>query len=981
MTHFFAPGVVKAVLGPTNTGKTHYAIERMLARPSGVIGLPLRLLAREVYDKICAIKGAGQCALVTGEEKIIPKHARFYVCTVEAMPTMREFAFVAIDEVQLMQHPERGHVFTDRVLHMRGTDETLLLGAETARPLISQLLPDVFHETRERYSTLSYSGPIKITRLPKRSVIVAFSAPEVYAIAELIRRFRGGAAIVMGGLSPRTRNAQADMFQSGDVDFLVATDAIGMGLNLDTDHVAFASMRKFDGRRRRQLTAMEAGQIAGRAGRFRNNGTFGPTGDCPAFDDDLVSRIENHRYEPFRYAIWRNWDLKYDSIDSLLNSLNLAPPSKGSRRVVGAEDEAALERMISEVEVRDSLHSSHDVKQLWEVCQIPDFRNLTIDSHVRLLSEIYNVIKTNTGKIPNEFMNKQVSRLDHIDGDVDTLSSRLSQIRSWTYCANKTNWIRESEFWVEKTRSVEDRLSDALHEKLTARFVDRRTNTLLKRIGAGRIMDITIKDDGEVWAEDHKIGTLNGLSFTPDASGSELEAKTLSAAAQKAIGPEINRRLTSLCAGNHAIFTLNDKGQILWGGQTVGRISNGGTVFNPGAELIGGEYGNENLRNLAQDRMRDFLRAEVTTKLAPLQALKVLSENPQASSAARGFAYNMLETYGHIDRQRQRNLTRNIDQDARAELREVGVFFGQYDVYMYDLIKPKPATLLGVLSAFGAGGNKKPFIPFAGVTSIPNEGDLSSQNYSAESMARAGYKALGTRIIRFDILNRFAGLIRQAQRESGTRRFQIMQEMLALLGCTYADVQAVLKSLGYKSQIIENTEMVDETAPQELTAPVSPRFVETKKPAELAKTSNSDTLTPDISQDSPVEDAAPLEKSVLTEPVVSKPVVVESKPAEMPVVEKKARKKKDVNLNIFHHRIEGEDGTVSFETNTEYWFLPFKGKQNNGAQGGRQKQWGQNKKYRKPKKPKNQYKSGDRETRIEDSPFAALAALKNKDKK
>ena len=962
MSYLYSPAPVKAVLGPTNTGKTHYAVERMLARTSGVIGLPLRLLAREVFDKICAIKGPGQCALITGEEKIVPDHARYFVCTVEAMPTDREFACVAIDEVQLMAHPERGHIFTDRVLHARGTEETLLLGAETARPLIRHLLPDAIHENRERFSTLSYSGPIKITRLPKRSAIVAFSASEVYAIAELIRRYRGGAAIVMGALSPRTRNAQAAMFQSGEVDFLVATDAVGMGLNLNVEHVAFASLRKYDGARRRLLTPMEAGQIAGRAGRFRNDGTFGPTGDCRPFESEIVTRIENHDFEPMNIALWRNSRLNFDTLSSLSDSLHIPPGDPKLKRVVGADDEAAFEQLITQPDIRDSIKNPFDVKQLWDVCQVPDFRNMTIDSHVRLLSDIHQTLKSHNGKLPAEFMEKRVSRLDHTDGGVDILSARLAQIRTWTYCANKLIWMGGANYWVEHTRAVEDRLSDALHARLTARFVDRRTSALLRGIGLGKDMNISIKDNGDVWTEDHKIGTLKGLSFTLDSSGSDLEAKALAAAAEQVVGPEINRRLTSLCAGTHAIFTLSNDGRIMWGEHPVGKIARGGTVFNPDAELIGGELGQDTLRNLAEDRMREFLRSEVTTKLEPLYALKTLSEKDDVSADTRGFAYTLLENWGHVDRQVQRNLARNLDQTSRGELREIGVFFGQYDVFMPELLRPKPSTLLGLLVAYGVGGDNMAFIPFAGVTSIPNTGHLSSDNFSREAIGRAGYKALGPRIIRFDILDRLAGLIRQAQRESGTRRFQIMQEMLALLGCTYEDVQGVLKALGYKSQRMKDGKPKDDS-PAELTATVPQRFIDDKP--EPAKDTSAEPQT---------EDTKPAEISeVKPDPETAE----EQKPAAQ--TETKKQRAPKPQLSVFHHRDTAEDGTVTERINNEFWYMPFRGKPGSNKGGPERK----GKSFKRKDFNKGQRRSGAKPSKprdLSDSPFAALAALKNSDK-
>ncbi|MDA8708332.1 helicase-related protein, partial [Hellea sp.] len=644
------PSTLTAILGPTNTGKTHYAVERMLGRQSGVIGLPLRLLAREVYDRIVAIKGAAQCALITGEEKIQPPHARYYVCTVEAMPVEKRFAFLAVDEVQLMANHERGHIFTDRVLHARGMEETLFLGAETARPVLRALLPDIRFDHRERFSELSFAGATKLTRLPKRSVVVAFSTAEVYAIAELIRRYRGGAAVVMGGLSPRTRNSQAEMFQNGDVDFLVATDAVGMGLNLDTDHVAFAGLSKYDGRRRRYLTPMEAAQIAGRAGRFRNNGTFGTTADCLPMDDELVKRIEDHDFEPLHSAEWRNTSLDFSSLAALSESLHAPKPHRRLRRIRGADDEAAFERMIAIPEVAQGINVPAQVKQLWDVCQIPDFRNLTIDAHVRLLQDIYRLLYANGGKIPDNFMEKHILRLDETLGDVDILSSRLANIRTWSYCANKVSWMRHENNWVNRAREVEDRLSDALHEALMARFVDRRTNRLLKGIGSETYMSATIKDNGDVLVDDQIIGHLEGLKFTPAEGTSELETKAIQAAAEKVVAPEVDRRLTSLCGGVHSIFTLSDRGEILWGGKTVGKVGSGGTPMNPDAELVGGELGSETLKNLAIARMRDHLRAEAANYFKPLLELQEIQARPTTIPEAKGFAYTLYENFGSVDR-------------------------------------------------------------------------------------------------------------------------------------------------------------------------------------------------------------------------------------------------------------------------------------------------------------------------------------------
>lgn len=956
--------ILKAVLGPTNTGKTHYAVERMLAHSSGVIGLPLRLLAREIYDRVVAQKGATQVALITGEEKIIPPKARFYICTVEAMPIEKRFAFLAVDEVQLMANHERGHIFTDRVLYARGMEETLFLGAETARDVLATLVPRIRFDHRERFSELHYDGPAKLTRLPKRSVIVAFSAAEVYAIAELIRRFRGGAAVVMGGLSPRTRNAQAEMFQSGEVDFLVATDAVGMGLNLDTDHVAFAGLTKYDGRRRRYLTPMEAGQIAGRAGRFRNDGTFGTTGDCPPMDEGLVNRIEAHDFEPLHYVEWRNSDLDFSSIEHLMESLHRPRPTSRLRRIKGADDEAALERLKAIDDVHDTLNTQAQVKMLWDVCQVPDFRNLTIDTHVKLLQDIWRTLIKGGGKLSDDFMATKIDRCDETFGGVDALSSRLAFIRTWTYCASKVNWMRNPDQWINHAREVEDRLSDALHEALTARFVDRRTRKLLKGIGADLDMSATIKDTGEVYVDDDLIGRLDGLKFTADTSQGGLEAQALAAAAQKAVGPEVDRRLTSICSGTHQIFTLSDTGHIMWGGMAVGRIAPSGSVFTPDAEVIGGELGQGALRNMATDRMREFLRAAVTAQLAPLKALKDLVAAEETLPAAKGFGFVLLENNGALERKDHLQTVRDLDQDARRQLRSVGVVFGHYNIYLQDMVKPKPSRLLSQLVAFGAGGNKKPWIPFAGVTSIPNQGDLASSGYTEQALSLAGYRAVGNRIIRFDILNRLSFIIREAQdqfkrtktTEARGHKFQVMAEMLALLGSTYEDVQGVLTALGYKCEVSETKLTVDADAEVADSAKAN---VEAK--VDVQPEAKPETTAPEDVK--PATDVKPagleITKAVSPKPAPSKPQAKKS-------------------LSLYHHRVTNEAGETTEVENLEYWYFPSRGQKGFKPSGGGKPAF-KGKRGNGPK-PRREAPKGPKpptQKQVENSPFAALAALKN----
>ena len=551
----FSPGVrpdarmrgagVTAVLGPTNTGKTHLAIERMLAHSSGLIGLPLRLLAREVYNKVADRVGADSVALITGEEKIKPANPRFWVSTVEAMPRDLDPAFVAIDEIQLAADFERGHVFTDRILNRRGREETLILGAATMKPMVERLLPGANIVSRPRLSQLTFAGDRKLTRLPSRSAVVAFSADEVYAIAELIRRQRGGAAVVLGALSPRTRNAQVALYQSGDVDHLVATDAIGMGLNLDVDHVAFASDRKFDGYQFRNLAPAELAQIAGRAGRATRDGTFGTTGRCAPFDDELVQRLESHSFEPLKLLQWRNSDLDFASIGALQASLSEIPTEPGLTRAPLAEDILVLEHAARDEAIRALATSRSAVERLWEACQVPDYRKIAPANHAELVTTLYGFLMRE-GKIPDEWFARQVAQADHPEGDIDSLSTRIAHVRTWTFVANRLDWLADPDHWQGVTRAVEDKLSDALHERLTARFVDRRTSVLMRRLRENTTLESEISKTGEVTVEGHLVGRLEGFRFAADPSAGGSEAKALNAAAQKALAGEIEARATKL---------------------------------------------------------------------------------------------------------------------------------------------------------------------------------------------------------------------------------------------------------------------------------------------------------------------------------------------------------------------------------------------------------------------------------------------------
>ena len=567
-----APGAgVTAVLGPTNTGKTHLAIERMLAHSSGVIGLPLRLLAREVYNKIADRAGVDSVALITGEEKIKPPKPRFWVSTVEAMPRDLDVSFLAVDEIQIAADLERGHVFTDRILHRRGRDETLLLGAATMRPIIERLLPGASIVTRPRLSQLEFAGDRKITRQPRRTAIVAFSADEVYAIAELIRRQHGGAAVVLGSLSPRTRNAQVAMFQNGDVDYLVATDAVGMGLNLDVDHVAFASDRKYDGYQFRRLNPAEFAQIAGRAGRATRDGTFGTTGRCAPFEPELVNALQNHTFDSVKVLQWRNSKLDFSSLGALQVSLALTPPHDALTRAPIAEDLRVLDHAARDADVRDMAHGAAAVERLWDACQIPDYRKIAPAAHAELVTTLFGFLMKK-GRIPDAWFAAQVDQADRIDGDIDTLSGRIAQIRTWTFVANRPDWLADPEHWQGIAREVENKLSDALHERLTERFVDRRTSVLMRRLRENTVLNTEIGKTGEVIVEGHVIGRLDGFTFAPDAAEAGSDAKALQATAQKALAGEIDARAEKLSAAPDEQFVLTSDGTIRWTGDAVAKL-------------------------------------------------------------------------------------------------------------------------------------------------------------------------------------------------------------------------------------------------------------------------------------------------------------------------------------------------------------------------------------------------------------------------
>ncbi len=799
---------VTAVLGPTNTGKTHLAIERMIAHESGVIGLPLRLLAREVYGRIAARVGEDQVALVTGEEKIKPKNPRFWVCTVEAMPRDVEPAFLAIDEVQLAANLERGHVFTDRMLHARGSQETLLLGSDTARPLIERLMPGVSVVTRPRMSILAHTGHKKVTRLPQRSAIVAFSASEVYAIAELIRRQRGGAAVVMGALSPRTRNAQVALYQEGEVDYLVATDAIGMGLNLDVDHVVFASTRKFDGFQFRQLNPAEMGQIAGRAGRYKNDGTFGTTGRVDPLDDEMVEKIETHNFDAHKVFQWRNPDLDFGSVERLAASLDIIPREHGLTRAPPGPDVQVLEIARKRPEIMDLAATRDDVHRLWESCLVPDYRKVSPNSHADLVFNLFRFL-SNEGKIPVDWFAKQIGHCERFDGDIDTLSHRIAHMRTWTFVANRPDWLDDPAHWQDTTRAIEDKLSDALHERLTQRFVDRRTSVLMRRLRENAMLEAEITDAGEVLVEGQPVGRLEGFVFAPERTEDASQDKTLRSAAQAALGQAVNLRADKLAEAGDGSFILASDAMLRWDGQPVAKLDATDDILKPRVRLIADEHLTGPHRDKVQARLDTWLDHHVTNLLRPLFELKT-AEGLEGIS--RGIAYQLAETLGILPRTAVMNDVKQIEQGERAKLRALGLRFGAHHLYVPILLKPAPRALTILLWALkndaleAHGLEDLPRIALSGRTSFARDKETPDGAYMA-----SGYYPAGDLCVRVDILERLADNIRPAlswREGSGDNRpagamggaFRVTQDMTSLLGASSEAFASILKSLGYKPE-------------------------------------------------------------------------------------------------------------------------------------------------------------------------------------
>jgi len=869
-----APGSgVTAVLGPTNTGKTHLAIERMLAHSSGVIGLPLRLLAREVYNKIVDRAGSESVALITGEEKIKPPRPRFWVSTVEAMPRDLDVSFLAVDEIQIAADLERGHVFTDRILNRRGRDETLLLGAATMRGIIERLLPGANIVTRPRLSQLEFAGDRKITRQQRRTAIVAFSADEVYAIAELIRRQHGGAAVVLGSLSPRTRNAQVEMFQNGDVDYLVATDAIGMGLNLDVDHVAFASDRKYDGYQFRRLIPAEFAQIAGRAGRATRNGTFGTTGRCAPFEPELVNALQNHTFESVRMLQWRNSKLDFSSLGALQVSLALSPSHEVLTRAPIAEDLRVLDHVARDADIRDMAEGADAVERLWEACQIPDYRRIAPAAHAELVTSLFQFLMQK-GRIPDAWFAAQVDQADRVDGDIDTLSGRIAQIRTWTFVANRPDWLADPEHWQGIAREVENKLSDALHERLTERFVDRRTSVLMRRLRENAMLNTEIGKTGEVIVEGHVIGRLDGFTFAPDAAEAGSEAKALQATAQKALAGEIDARAEKLAAAPDDQFVLTSEGTVRWTGDAVGRLTAADDALHPRVRIISDDRLSGAPREAVQTRLDLWLKTHIEKLLGPLFEL---SKAEDVTGIARGIAFQLVEAMGVLERSKIAAEMKDLDQPSRAVLRKYGVRFGAYHIYVPPLLKPAARALASLLWALKEANvdlsvlSGAQHLAASGRTSFPIDKTLPRDAYRV-----LGYRQCGERAVRVDILERLADLIRPAlswretspgEKPAGAfdgRSFVVTQAMTSLTGSAGEDFASILRALGYRMErrpapppkpVAVETAAAADAAPAE-TASKTPSAEAVSSEA-ISSEVTAEPVVEAVNEAAPAADAAP----------------------------------------------------------------------------------------------------------------------------
>ena len=786
---------ITAVLGPTNTGKTHLAIETMLSFENGMIGFPLRLLAREVYDKVIQKISLDKVALITGEEKIIPTNAKYFLCTVESMPIDKHLDFVGVDEIQMCADHERGHIFTDRLLNLRGNKLTMLMGSNIIKNIISRLDDDIEFINKNRLSKLTYAGYKKISRISRKTAIIAFSAEEVYAIAELIRRQKGGAAIVMGSLSPKTRNAQVELYQSNDVDFLVATDAIGMGINMDLDNIYFSNLKKFDGKKLRRLSLSEIGQIAGRAGRYLNDGSFGITGDCKEINAEEVELLENHKFEEIQYLFWRNSYLNFNNPSTLLKSLDEKPNKGWLRKIHECEDEKALKFFLRDKSLEKIEFSEKKLKLLWECCQIPDFVKKTYGNHYEVISNVFKYLNSKEGKITNEYMRLQLIKLDKLEGNVDSISNRIANVRTWSYVSNKNNWVENQNYWIEKTKLLEDKLSDKLHEELTKTFIDKRASVLARGLKQDMEFDTKILKNNDVMIDNQFIGKINGLKLELDFKKGALETdiKSLKKAARQTVGPELERRIQSII--ETGLIELKNNFKIYWNNFTIGRLVSGKDYLNPKIELMVDDILEQNQRQKLIKYLTKWIENKIDTTLKSLIDLKYLKEK---NSSIKALAYQLYENNGVLKRDQVADFLKNLGQNERKTLRDLGVKFGRYHIFLHKLIKPEPVSLRTLL---WKNYHQKYFDlspPTFGLNFI-NDDKIKNKNF----MLLCGFEKFDDVYVRIDILERlFMQIINSNSGKN--KEIKMIPEMLNLLGCSKDNFKKLLKSMNYKIISREN---------------------------------------------------------------------------------------------------------------------------------------------------------------------------------
>jgi ATP-dependent RNA helicase SUPV3L1/SUV3 len=773
-----------ALLGPTNTGKTHDAIEKMLEFDSGIFGLPLRLLAREVYEKCVKKIGLSKVALITGEEKIIPNSADFFICTVESMPKDKAVDFVAVDEIQMCADKERGHIFTDRLLYSRGEKLTMFLGSQIMKNIIYDLVEEVEFLKKERFSKLSYCGYKKISRLTSKTAIIAFSIEEVYAIAELVRRQKGGAAVIMGSLSPKTRNSQVGLYQSGDVDYLVATDAIGMGLNMDIEEIYFSNLKKFDGKQTRRLNLIEMSQIAGRAGRYKNNGSFGTTGDCEALNSDEIDKIENHTLPSTKMLYWRNSNLNFETEEKLFLSLEKKPNNRNLIKTKESIDEVVI-RFLLKKNKENNIYRNN-LKLLWECCQIPDFEKKAYGKHINVVETVFKFLSIKKKKITNEYMKIQLSGLEKQHGNIDVLANRISNVRTWSYVANKKNWVENGDYWIHLTKSIEDNLSERLHEELTKSFIDKKISILARGLKQDMILETKVSEDHKVLIDKQYVGKLKGLKFIIDFTSKNLDVdlKSIKKAARKGVEEELIKRVNIIVEDKNLSIDYDNK--IIWKNNPIAKIKKGENYLSPEIEIIADDALPLNEKNELELCLKNWISLHVNEILGDLINLtKTKIENQYL----RALAFQLYENNGVLKRKNVDEIVKLISKEERKKLWNMGIKIGRYHIFLPKMLKPKAVVLRTVLWKIYNNISANLNIPKFGLNFVINE------NFNEKFLLLCGFEKFKGYFVRIDILEKlFINIIEKTI----DRKFKVSPEMMNLLGCTKENFFKLIDLMNYK---------------------------------------------------------------------------------------------------------------------------------------------------------------------------------------